>query len=370
MITYEDGRLRALAEDGRWPELLAAYRQGRAAAVAEAGEEAAAVLTAPLGHLIAYAAPPELAVRLFDGDGGAGTAAGVADHDAGPLWEVLATRHSWSRLAPLLGPAPVRRLVAHTRALLGEDLSHGSEPHGSEPHGSQSHRSESCGSGPYGPESDPEGVPLRLEPWEASGWDEAARVREYLPGGGARSALLTLPASREGLGEVELPPAEESAGRPDGPRVTRALAGLGALAPWAAAACVRGPAPAAAALLARDRRVTGGYLPFPLAYPALVRAAAVGRDQGCAHGRLALWRALAAMAAMDGADTAAGAGTWERAAGTAGTRGVDRAEVNALVARMRCFTWQEPSAGLHHLHVALEDPASGVAWVVSGSQEL
>ncbi|MFE7527906.1 hypothetical protein ACFU7Y_19650 [Kitasatospora sp. NPDC057542] len=333
MITHEDGRLRALADDGRWPELLTAYRQGRAAAVAEAGEETAAALTAPLGHLIAYAAPPELAVRLFDRDGGAGTAAGVADHDAGPLWEVLATRHSWLRLAPLLGPAGVRRLVAHTRALLGEDLSHQAE-------------------------SDPEGVPLRLEPWEAAGWDEAARVREYLPGGGARSALLTLPASREGLGEVELPPAGRSGGRPDGPRVTRALAGLGALAPWAETACVRGQAPAAAALMARDRRVVGGHLPFALAYPALVRAASVGRTQGCAHGRLGMWRALAAMAAMAGAD------------GPDGTGRVDRGAVNALVARMRCFTWQEPSAGLHHLHVALEDPASGVAWVVSGSQEL
>ncbi|MFF4382902.1 hypothetical protein [Kitasatospora sp. NPDC001547] len=330
MITHEDGRLRALAEDGRWPELLAAYRQGRAAAVVEAGEEAAAALTAPLGHLIAYAAPPELAVRLFDGDGGAGTAAGVADHDAGPLWEVLATRHSWLRLAPLLGPSSVRRLVAHTRALLGEDLSYGAEP-------------------------DPEGVPLRLEPWEAAGWDEGVRVREYLPGGGARSALLTLPASREGLGEVELPPAARSDGRPGGPRVTRALTGLGALAPWAETACVRGQAPAAAALVARDRWVVGGYLPFALAYPALVRAAAVGRAQGCAHGRLGLWRALAAMAGADGPE---------------GAEGVDRGEVNALVARMRCFTWQEPSAGLHHLHVALEDPASGVAWVVSGSQEL
>lgn len=338
MITHEDGRLRALAEDGRWPELLAAYRQGRAAAAAEAGEEAAAVLTAPLGHLIAYAAPPELAVRLFDRDGGPGTAAGVADHDAGPLWEVLATRHSWLRLAPLLGPAPVRRLVAHTRALLGEDLSHGAEP-------------------------DPEGVPLRLEPWEATGWGEAARVREYLPAGGARSELLTLPASREGLGEVELPSlAEQSGGRrPDGPRVARVLEGLGALAPWAGTACVRGPAPAAAALLARGRRVVGGYLPFALAYPALVRAAAVGRAQGCAHGRLGLWRALAAMAAMsrETAGNAEHAESW-----------VDRGEVNALVARMRCFTWQEPSAGLHHLHVALEDPAGGVAWVVSGSQEL
>ncbi|MEU9040306.1 MULTISPECIES: hypothetical protein [unclassified Kitasatospora] len=325
MITYEDRRLRALAEDGRWHELLAAYRQGRAAAVVEAGEETAAALTAPLGHLIAYAAPPELAVRLFDRDGGEGTVAGVADHDAGPLWEVLATRHSWLRLAPLLGPAPVRRLVAHTRVLLGEDLSYGAEP-------------------------DPEGVPLRLEPWEAAGWEEPARVREYLPGGGARSALLTLPASREGLGTVELPaPVARADGRPVGQRVTRALAELGALAPWAEVVCVRGQAPLAAALLARGRRVVGGYLPFALAYPALVRAAAVGRAQGCAHGRLGLWRALAAMAGADGPVPG---------------------EVNALVARMRCFTWHEPAAGLHHLHVALEDPASGVAWAVSGSQEL
>ncbi|MGW2867582.1 hypothetical protein [Kitasatospora sp. NPDC001225] len=342
MIIHQHGRLRALAEDGRWPELLAAYRQGRAAAVAEAGEEAAAVLTAPLGHLIAYAAPPELAVRLFDRDGGAGTSAGVADHDAGPLWEVLATRHSWLRLAPLLGPVPVRRLVAHTRALLGEDLSYGAEP-------------------------DPEGVPLRLEPWEAAGWDEAARVREYLPGGGARSALLTLPASREGLGEVELPPVARSAGRPDGPPVTRALEGLGALAPWAETACVRGQAPAAAALLARDRQVVGGYLPFALVYPALVRSAALERAQGCAHGRLGVWRALAAMAGADGLDGSDGSDGPD-GAGAAG--GVDRGEVNALVDRMRCFTWQEPSAGLHHLHVVLEDPAGGVSWVVSGSQDL
>ncbi|MFE6055177.1 hypothetical protein ACFQ6N_30885 [Kitasatospora sp. NPDC056446] len=323
MITYEDHRLRALAEDGRWHELLVAYRQGRAAAALEAGEETAAALTAPLGHLIAYAAPPELAVRLFDGDGGEGAFAGVADHDAGPLWEVLATRHSWLRLAPLLGPAPVRRLVAHTRVLLGEDLSYGAEP-------------------------DPEGVPLRLEPWEAAGWEDAARVREYLPGGGARSALLTLPASREGLGEVELP-AARAVGRPGGPRVNRALVELSALAPWAEVVCVRGQAPLAAASLADGRRVVGGYLPFALAYPALVRAAAVGRAQGCAHGRLGLWRALATMA---------------------GAEGPEPGEVNALVDRMRCFTWHEPAAGLHHLHVALEDPASGVAWAVSGSQEL
>ncbi|MFJ9604992.1 hypothetical protein ACIRS1_01385 [Kitasatospora sp. NPDC101176] len=321
MITYEDHRLRALADDGRWPELLAAYRQGRAAAVERAGEESAAALTAPLGHLIAYSAPPELAVRLFDREGGPGTVAGVVDHDAGPIWEVLATRHSWLRLAPLLSPAPVRRLVAQTRVLLGEDLSYGAEP-------------------------DPEGVPLRLEPWENAGWEEGARVREYLPCGGARSALLTLPASREGLAEVLLPPPGVRLG---GQRATRALA---ALADWAEVVCVRGPAPQAAAQLARTARVTGGYLPFALAYPALVQAAAAGRERGSAHGRLALWRALAAMAGVDGLD------------------GPERAEVDALVARMRCFVWLEPAAGLRHLHVALEDPACGLAWAVSGSEDL
>ncbi|MFI9326899.1 hypothetical protein ACIGZJ_05050 [Kitasatospora sp. NPDC052868] len=317
MITYEDRRLRTLAEDGRWPELLGAYRQARAAAAARGGERSAAAETAPLGHLIAYGAPPELAVRLFDPDGGPGAAAGIADHDTGPLWEVLATRHSWLRLAPLLGPALVRRLVAHTRVLMGEDLAYGAEP-------------------------DPEGVPLLLEPWESAGWGDGPRVREYLPGGGSRSALLGLPASREGLGPVLLP---EPVARLTGQRATRALA---ALAGWVEVACVRGPAPQAAARLAPDLRVTGGYLPLAAAYPALVQAGAGDRAHGSALGRLALWRALAA---MSGADRP------------------DRAEVNALVARMRCFTWCDPADELRHLHLALEDPATGLSWAISGSEE-
>ncbi|WP_031065122.1 hypothetical protein [Streptomyces sp. NRRL WC-3742] len=329
MITDEDHRLRALADDGRWPELLAAYRQGRAAAVERAGEAMAAGLAAPLGHLIAYSAPPEVAARLFDPDGGPGAAAGVGDHDAGPLWEVLATRHSWLRLAPLLGPAPVRRLVAHTRVLLGEDLAYGGFA--------------------GGPEPGADGVPLRLEPWEAAGWEEGARVREYLPCGGARSALLTLPADREGLVEVELPEPVERLGGQRAHRATVAAAALAALAPWAETVCVRGSAPLAAARLARRRRVTGGYLPFALVYPALVQAASGGRERGSAHGRLAVWRALAAMA---------------------GARRPGGPEAAALVARMRCFTWLEPAEGLRHLHVALEDPASGVAWGISGSEEL
>ncbi|MFD5082053.1 hypothetical protein ACFVYP_24820 [Kitasatospora sp. NPDC058201] len=379
MITYEEHRLLSLADDGRWTELLGAYRQARSAAIALDGRAGygghdgydgyddrggcescgscdgpggygahaapgaapdgpggpggpggagrvldgaartrAAVATAPLGHLIAYAAPPEVAARLFDADGGPGTAAGADDHDAGPLWEVLATRHSWRRLAPLLGPAEVRRLVAQTRVLLGEDLSYGAEP-------------------------DLEGVPLLLEPWESAGWGEGVRVREYLPGGGSRSALLTLPASREGLGPVELP---GPGTRLPGQAATRALAEL---AGWAVAVCVRGTAQCAAAQLAPGRLVTGGYLPFALACPALVQAGVADRTRGAAHGRLALWRVLAA---MTGADRP------------------DRGEVNALVARMRCFTWDDPADRLRHLHLALEDPATGLSWAVSGSEEI
>ncbi|KJK60040.1 hypothetical protein [Saccharothrix sp. ST-888] len=390
MITFEERRLRTLADQGRWPELLGLYRRTRAEAAARCGEAGAAVEAAPLGHLVAYGAPPELAARLFDQDGGPGTAAGAGDHDAGPLWEVLATRHSWRRLAPLLGPPAVRRLVAHTRVLLGEDLSHGAEP-------------------------DPDGVPLMLESWEVPGWDERCRVREYLPTGGARRALVALPATREGLGPVFLPPPGRQA---VGLTATRLLGGL---APWLDVACVRGSAVDAAAQLAPGGRppghavdlpgwerlgpglwdtgrrlsgrlapdrtamdraamdrtamdrvaagrsaregtagrpgadgsrgpgrgVTGGHIPFVVAYPALVQAASDGPALGAANGRLALWRVLAAM--------------------TGETR-LSVPEVNELIARLRCFTWCEPTDEVWYVHLAVEDPATGLAWAVSGAE--
>ncbi|MGK4584193.1 hypothetical protein [Kitasatospora sp. HPMI-4] len=386
MITFEERRLRALADQGRWPELLGLYRCARAAAVARCDEPVAAAEAAPLGHLVAYGAPPELAARLFDRDGGPGTAAGAGDHDAGPLWEVLATRHSWRRLAPLLGPPAVRRLVAHTRVLLGEDLSHGAEP-------------------------DPEGVPLALESWEVPCLEECGRVREYLPTGGARRALVPLPATREGLGPVELPPP----GRPAlGLTATRLLGGL---APWLEVACVRGSALDAVARLAPGprptdrpgrpvrpadppgwerlapglwdtgrrgadrpaagrsaagrplggdalggdrphlRRVTGGHIPFCAAYPALVQAASDSPALGAANGRLTLWRALSAMTGGPRLPVPA-----------AGPPGVDVPEVNALIARLRCFTWCEPADEVWYVHLAVEDPATGLAWAVSGAE--
>ncbi|MFJ8041864.1 hypothetical protein ACIRBX_15335 [Kitasatospora sp. NPDC096147] len=316
MITYECRSLRTLADEERWPELLGLYRESRAVGAALRGESQGAAETAPLGHLIAYGAPPELAARLFDPDGGPGTTATTADHDSGPLWEVLATRHTWRRLAPLLGPEPVRRLVRHTRILLGEQLGPAAEP-------------------------DPEGVPPALEPWELAARQPDALVREYLPKGGARRALLTLPAGLEGLGPVELPERGEQV---MGLAATRLLA---TTVPWVTARCVRGPGPAAAAQLTTARRVTGGHVSFGAVYPALLQAATERPWQGSAEGRLALWRLLAA---MTGADT------------------VSVPEVNALVARLRCFTWQEPDDELRFLHLALEDPATGLSWALSGAR--
>ncbi|GAA5015678.1 hypothetical protein [Kitasatospora paranensis] len=317
MITYEEYEAGALAAAGRWAELLGLFRRTRAAAAAARGREAATGAAGPIGHLIAYGAPPELAARLFDADGGPDTAAGATDHDAGPLWEVLAARHSWRRLAPLLEPTPIRRLVAHTRALLGDDLAGRADP-------------------------DPEGVPLALQPWEKSGWEERSRVRDYLPGGGARRPLLALPATREGLGRLDLP----------GPGTL--VPGLGAtrlldaLAPWLRAVCVRGTAPDGAARFAQDTDPVAGYLPFGTVYPALVQAASGVRELGTADGRLALWRALVAMT---------------------GEPRPAPSDVNALVARLRCLTWCEAEDELWYLHVALEDPATGLAWALSGTVE-
>ncbi|WAL75135.1 hypothetical protein OU787_28600 [Kitasatospora sp. YST-16] len=296
---------RRLAEQGRWDELLERFRLARAL-----GDP----LSGPLGHLLAYGAPAALAARLFDPDGGPGAPATAADHDAGPLWEVLATRHPRAVLDALPLPPPIRRLAAHTRALLGED--------------------------PGADALDPTGVPYRLQPWEEGGWERDTRVREYLPGGGARRALHLAPPTREGLAVLELPnPGSRLTGLP-------ATAALAALADWTTAVCVRGRAADAAAQLAGGPEVTGGRLPFAALYPALVHLASARPDRGTAQGRLAVWQLLTA---MDGAATPS------------------RPRAEALVARLHCLAWTEPADDLRHLHLALEDPATGLAWALSGT---
>ncbi|MFD8598092.1 hypothetical protein ACFV1L_24105 [Kitasatospora sp. NPDC059646] len=289
---------RQLAARGEWRELLERFR------LAKALDDP---LSGPLGHLVAYGAPAAIAGGLFDPAAGPGAAATVSDHDAGPLWEVLATRHPWPVLAALPLPPAIRRLAAHTRALLGED---------------------------------PPGEGVSLRPWEDAGWERDTRVREYLPGGGARRTLHLAPPTREGLGVLRLPP---PGARSIGGPATALLAGL---SDWTFAVCVAGRAADAAAQLAAGPAVTGGQLPFAALYPALVHLASARPDRGAAHGRLAVRQLLAA---MDGA------------------AGEDPARLDALVGRLHCLAWTEPGDDLRHLHVALADPASGLAWAVSGT---
>ncbi|RKE22422.1 hypothetical protein [Streptomyces sp. TLI_171] len=296
---------RRLAAQGRWAELLERFRLARALGDPLAG---------PLGHLVAYGAPAALAARLFEPADGPGAAATVADHDAGPLWEVLATRHPWAVLDALPLPTAIRRLAGHTRALLGED--------------------------PPAGEHDEAGVPYRLRPWEDGGWERDTRVRDYLPAGGARRALHLAPPTREGLGELELP---SPGTRLPGLAATRLLAGL---SDWTTAVCVRGRAADAAAQLAAGPEVTGGQLPFAALYPALVHLASARPDRGAAQGRLAVWQLLAEME---------------------GGSAPSRFAAEALVDRLRCLAWTEPTDDLRHLHLALEDPATGLAWALSGS---
>ncbi|MCX4745387.1 hypothetical protein OG455_07595 [Kitasatospora sp. NBC_01287] len=366
MITHEDPTVREAEADGRWARLLGSYRRTRAEIAARAGEQVAVRRTAALGHEIALGAPAPIAAALFDPAAGPGAAAGERDGWVGPLWEVLAARQPWSVLAPLPLPEPVRTLMAHTRVLLGEDLTDQQTAFR------------------------PTLAPLTLLPWEQAGWERADRVSAYRADGAA-TPHFPLPDSREGLGPVRLTtPGPAAAAGPEQP----ATAALRGLCGWLDARCVRGTAPQAAALFAAagvpHADATAGYLPFAAAYPALVRAGsgagAYGRSGGAARGRLAVWRVLAAMvtpsvrpvppvrqvppvaSALPVASAPAGASGASGPAGRPGPAALPRINaVAALVARMRCFTWCEPADEVWHLHLALEDPATGLAWAVSGS---
>ncbi|MEY9950272.1 hypothetical protein ABH937_007397 [Kitasatospora sp. GAS1066B] len=338
VITYQDPKVGEPEADRHWARLLDGYRRTRVRVAARAGEPAAARRTAALGHEIALGAPVSIAAALFDPAAGPGTAAGERDGWVGPFWEVLAVRQPWAVLSGLPLPEPVRTLMAHTRVLLGEDLTDGRTP------------APTPAPAPTPTLGRDATVPLRLLPWEQAGWEPADRVTAYRADGAA-TAHFPLPESREGLGPIRLPRPGAALPDPEQP----ATAALRGLCDWLDARCLRGTAPQAAALFAGSGAPHGetvaGYLPFAAAYPALVRAgsgaSAYGRSGGTARGRLAVWRVLAAMAEPAGRRSVAG--------------------VTALVARMRCFTWCESADEVWHLHLALEDPATGLAWAVSGS---
>ena len=297
------GMVDVLADDGRWDDLLAFA----------AAPEGAAADRMHVAHVVALEAPPPFAAaaaQLFPDDERGFT---------GPLWEVLASRNDWRTLDPHLTLHRVRRLVAHTRVLHGEDLS-------------------ALELDPLDPRNprDPLDPPLRLLEWEAARWDPEWDLWTYDRTGCSGCTIWAYPGRL-------IPPVPSPVTALE-PVEHPAVALLDGFSTAVRAHAVRGPVPTAV-------RAT-----FADAYPHLVQLAtgerAYERGTGHARARIAVWRALVAMA---------GAGAGSAVGSDAGSA------VGDLVERLRCVAWRQPDDEMYHLRLAMEDPARGIAWVLSGS---
>lgn len=300
-VSYQN--LYLLADAGRWEELLDFADTVSAAPLPQRLEVA---------HVVALEAPAPLAAaaaELFpDDDRGF----------QGPLWEVAAHR-PWRELAPHLTHPRVRHLIAQTRVLHGEDLRGAADL-------SPPHRS----------------APLVLEPWESASWDPEWDLPEYTRVGSSGSTIWSCP--EEQPGPVPLTPA---APQPADHPATGVLAGL---SDTARAHAFHGTAwEAAAAVAVRPERCQAWPVAFADAYPHLVHLASGERAQsggaGQALGRIALWSALTAMAALPST--------------------TDSGAVTAFVSRLSAVGWRDAAEPLWYLHLALQDPHQNLTWVLT-----
>lgn len=315
-VSYGD--LDLLADAGRWHDLL------RFAATVKAGPVDQRRETA---HVVALEAPAGIAAaaaELFpDDDKGS----------PGPLWEVVAQNHTWRDLTPHLADPRTRHLTAHTRVLHGEDLRAAADL-----------------------DPQPLDAPLCLLPWEAATWHSTLDIPEYDRTGSSGCTIWACPSQL-----ADPKPLPVTTVRP-APHAAVAL--LDRLSPATQAYAFHGTAWEAASVVATDRARMprgqrwqglrgreGSQVRFADVYPSLVHLATgegpYARRTGQALGRTALWKALAAMA--DGTPAA----------------GPD--SVTALVERLHCVVWQEPDDEIWYLHLAMEDPAQGIAWVLTGN---
>ncbi|GGO18502.1 DUF6183 family protein [Micromonospora parathelypteridis] len=307
-----------LADGGRWHDLLTFAATVDAGPVDERQEVA---------HVVALEAPAGIAAaaaELFpDGDNGY----------PGPLWEVVAQNHTWRELAPHLTNPRTRHLVAHTRVLHGEDLRAATD-------------------------LDPQllGAPLCLERWEGANWHSTLDISDYDRTGSVGCTNWAWPSHL--ADPMPLPTTTARSAQHD------AVPFLDELSPATQAYAFHGTAWEAASMVATDqarmprgqrwqglRGREGSPVPFADVYSSLVHLATgdgpYARRTGQALGRTALWRALAAMAGV--------------------TPAADPHSVTALVERLHCVTWQEPDDEIWYLHLAMEDPEQGIAWVLTGN---
>jgi len=189
----------------------------------------------------------------------------------GPLWEVAASTHPWSELAPHVPPGPARALCAHERVIRGEDL----------------RRDGSVDAGVVD-------LPLLLAPWE-----HGYTVAEY------RSAKASFPTpSRPPLVRTALPKPGNSVADET---VVEALVALAA--PWSeqsngtvAAVAVAGAAEQAIAALGHAQAAIA-VVDAPTAMAAMVwtcaSGGAYGRRRGTPMGRFGAWWAAAAIGGLE-----------------------------------------------------------------------
>jgi hypothetical protein len=272
-------------------------------------------------YRLALDAPAELAAAVVVEGAGRGT--------WGPLSEVVAMNHRWDELADHLPAGPLRSIVAHERALRGDEP----EPDG-------------LGG------DDPWEIPLALATWEPAyplaryEADDAAFPTPPTPTGPAQAPAALRATARD--------PIEQSDADRSG---VDALLGL--VGPWvedstgrAAASVVEGSAIEAL----RSLRVPEDRLTLQVMEPEEVLAwmgwaaasgGAHGRRRGAAAGRFEAWWTLAALAGLDD--------PWPP----------HEDELGDAARELRWWWWDagEPHHGWQ-LRLAVEDPADGLAWAL------
>lgn len=247
---------------------------------------------------------------------------GAGRFTLGPLTEVAASSHPWAELRPHLSPGPLATICGHERVVRGEDLT-----------------------GDVLVDAAVLDLPLALAPWEP-----AYPVAAY------RAATADFPApDLPAPVPVALPPA----GRPFAdPLACDALVDLARA--WTAesngraeATAVAGSAAAAVARLgpprARMVELSPADAMAAMAWTA-ASGGAHGRRRGMATGRFGAWWAAAALCGM--------VDDWPLHAD----------ELGDAVAELRWWAWDadEPITGWA-MHLAVEDPADGVAWAVAAT---
>ncbi|HEY7137814.1 MAG TPA: hypothetical protein VIB48_22355 [Acidimicrobiia bacterium] len=240
----------------------------------------------------------------------------------GPLSEVVASTHTWTELAPHVPDGPVGVLAAHERVVRGEDL-------------------RAAGVDTSLPVLE---LPLVLEPWEP-----AYAVAHY------RAHTVDFPSPAvPSLEPVELTSAEKI----DDPAACDALRALAVA--WTVASDGRSEAvavqgcasDAVGALGARRARIGAIDTAGALAHMAWTAASggAYGRRRGAATGRFDACLTAATLVGLDD--------PWPPDPGALGDA------IDAL----GWYLWDagEPVTGWS-LHLAVEDPARGIAWALAAT---